>query len=176
MKYVALAVLFGVTALIGPAPSHAKDFHVRRILPKMTHVSWYAVAVTNFTAAPGLDETAAEMTRSIRELLAHSGPYPFKRSDDLNAKTVEIDSPPDFSFWKTRGVGLLVVTNVREASDGRLEVRFRLWNTMAERQVAGQIYYAAPEFKDQLALAVAGAIFEILDESYRSVLSEIDGR
>lgn len=39
MKYVALAALFGVTALISSVPSHAKDFHVRRILPKITKVS-----------------------------------------------------------------------------------------------------------------------------------------
>src|SRR5262245_34521354 len=118
MKYVALAVLFGVAALVNSAPSHSKDLPVRRILPKITSVSWYSVAVSNFVAAPGLDETAAEMTRSVRDILAHSGPYPFKQSDALNAEAVGIDAPPQFSFWRTRGVGLLVVAGVSKASDG----------------------------------------------------------
>lgn len=174
MKYVTLAVLFGVAALISPTPSHAKDLHVRRILPKITHVSWYSLAVTNFTAAPGLDETAAEMTRSVRDILAHSGPYPFKQSDDLHAETVGIDTPPQFSFWKTRGVGLLLVASVREASDGRLDVRFRLWDTISENQIAGRTYLAAREFKDRLALTLAAEVFEILDDSYRSAPSRTD--
>ena len=171
MKHVALAVLFGFVALMNPAPSQAG-----RILPKITSVTWYSLAVTNFAAAPGLEETAAEMTRSVRDILAHSGPFPFTQSDELNAETVGIDAPPQFSFWRNRGIGLLVVASVKEAPDGRLEVGFRLWNTFTEGQVAGKTYLASPEFKDRLARTLAGEIFEILDDNYRSVLSKIDRR
>jgi TolB protein len=114
------------------------------------------------------------MTRSVRDILARSGPYPFKKSDDLNAEAVGIDAPPQFSFWRTRSVGLLLVASVREASDGRLEVGFRLWDTFAQRQVAGQVYHAAPKSKDRLALTLAADVFETLDDSYRSALSRLD--
>lgn len=92
---------------------------MRRILPKVTHVSWYSVAVTNFTAAPGLEETAAEMTRSVRDILAHSGPYPFKRSDALNAETVEIDSRQTLRIGKPVVSGfLLSPMSVKRQTDG----------------------------------------------------------
>ncbi|MEH2510774.1 hypothetical protein V1291_002128 [Nitrobacteraceae bacterium AZCC 1564] len=177
MRHVVPAMLFSVAALMSPPPSHAKDLPVRKILPKITRVSWLSLAVPNFVAAtPGVDEAAAEITRSIGDVLARSGPYPFKQSDDLNAERVGLDNPPQFSFWKAHGVGLLLVGSVSEAADGRLEVGFRLWDTIAKRQMAGRRYFAPAELKERLALTLAAEVFEELDRSHEFALSRIEGR
>jgi Tol biopolymer transport system component len=117
-----------------------------------------------------------QQTRSIRGVLAPSSPYPFKQSDDLNAISVGIDAPPQFSFWKSYDVGLLLVGRVSVAAGGRPEAGFRLWDTVAQRQIAGRQYFAPAELKDRLALVLAADVFEELDSSHESAPSRIRER
>jgi Tol biopolymer transport system component len=175
MRHLALVLLIGTVACMTPPPTYARGLRIHPFLT--TKISWFSLAVSNFAAAtPELEETAAEMTRSIRDLLAHSGPYPFKQSDDLNANSVGIDAPPQFALWTPYGVGLLLVGRVSKAADGRLKVEIRLWDTLGERQITGRVYLASVDSKDRLALTIAGDIFEQLDDNYRSFLSQIERR
>ena len=175
MRHLALVLLIGAVAFMTPSPSYARGLPIHPYLT--TKISWFSLAVSNFVAAtPELEETAAEMTRSIRGVLARSSPYPFKQSDDLNAISVGIDAPPQLSFWKSYDVGLLLVGRVSVAADGRLEAAFRLWDTVAQRQIAGRQYFAPAELKDRLALVLAADVFEELDSSHELALSRIRER
>jgi Tol biopolymer transport system component len=175
MRHLASFLLIGAVAFTPLSPSHARGLRTHPFL--ITKISWFSLAVSNFVAAtPELEETAAEMTRSIRDALARSGPYPFERSEDLNAIAVGIDAPPQFSLWTPHGVGLLLVGRVSIAADGRLEVALRLWDTVGQTQITGRRYFAPTELKDRLALTVAGEIFEVLNSRYESAVSRIRER
>lgn len=175
MRHLLSILLIGGVIFAPLSSSYARGLRSHPFF--IEKISWFSLAVSNFTAAtPELEETAAEITRSIRDVLARSGQYPFEQSEDLNATSVGLDGLPEFSLWTPRGVGLLLVGRINVAPDGRLEVAFRLWDTVAQVQVTGRRYFAPAELKNQLALTVAGEVFEVLGDRYQSALSRIRDR
>jgi TolB protein len=175
MRHLVSVLLIGAVIFAPLSSSHARGLRSHPFF--IERISWFSLAVSNFAAAtPELEETAAEITRSIRGVLSRSGPYPFAQSEDLNSIPVGIDTPSQFSLWTPHGVELLLVGRVSVAPDGRLEVALRLWDTVTQAQVTGRRYLAPTESKDRLALTVAGEIFEALGDRYESALSRIRDR
>ena len=68
----------------------------------------------------------------------------------------------NFRYWKNRGNQTLVVGQVQARNDGRLEVRFRMIDTVKEAQLVGYSYTIAPAQLRAIAHKIADIIYEKL--------------
>ncbi len=68
----------------------------------------------------------------------------------------------DFRYWKNRGNQTLVLGRVEQRNDGRIEVRFRMIDTVKEAQLVGYSYTIAPGQLRAIAHKIADIIYEKL--------------
>lgn len=115
------------------------------------------VAIAPFQAAgsPGLDP--AEV---IEADLGRSGLFKLVDSSLLGkpgeAQTV------DFIQWQARGADAVVVGQVGKAADGRLDIRFRLYDVVRKTQLAGFSYVVPAHMARTIAHKIADLIHEKL--------------
>jgi TolB protein len=78
------------------------------------------------------------------------------------------DVRPKFSNWRAINVQALVTGRVALQADGRIRVEFRLWDVLAENQLAGFQYFATPQTWRRVAHIIADAIYKRLtgEEGY----------
>jgi TolB protein len=78
------------------------------------------------------------------------------------------DVRPKFANWRAINVQALVTGKVELQSDGRVRVEFRLWDVLAESQMAGYQYFATPQTWRRVAHIIADAIYKRLtgEEGY----------
>ncbi len=69
---------------------------------------------------------------------------------------------PKFGNWRAINAQALVTGLVTLQSDGRLRVEFRLWDVLAESQMAGYQYFATPDTWRRVAHIIADAIYKRL--------------
>lgn len=67
---------------------------------------------------------------------------------------------PRYQDWRLIDAQALVTGTVSEHADGRLRVAFRLFDTVAEDQMVGLQYFAAPSNWRRIAHIIADAVFE----------------
>jgi len=67
-----------------------------------------------------------------------------------------------FAEWRRRGADAVVVGEIRPLTDQRLEVRFRLYDSVRERQLAGLTYVASPNLLRAVAHKIADVVHEKL--------------
>src|SRR5512147_324999 len=68
----------------------------------------------------------------------------------------------NFRYWKNRGNQTLVLGQVQARNDGRLEVRFRMIDTVKEAQLVGYSYTIVPGQLRAIAHKIADIIYEKL--------------
>ena len=114
-------------------------------------------------------EAKAEGRRIVEVVLSDLTRTGLFYAADPNAFIDDIRSfatRPRFEDWRAIGVQWLVTGETELASDGRLVVRFRLWDVLAERQTSGLQFFAPPTSWRRIAHQVADAIYsEITNES-----------
>lgn len=71
-----------------------------------------------------------------------------------------MDSQPRFGDWRIINAQALLYGRTRILDDGRLQVEFRLWDVVSEKQMAGLAYYTAPENWRRIAHIIADAVYE----------------
>ncbi len=93
----------------------------------------------------------ADLERSgqFRGVVARSGPL------DENAK-------PDLVPWRQSGADSLVTGSVSRLADGRYDVRFRLWDVVAGRDLGGQSYSVTQADLRLAAHRIADFVYEAL--------------
>jgi TolB protein len=96
---------------------------------------------------------SADLTRSGR----------FKLQDIGSVRPLPTE-PADVNhrYWRNRGDQTLVLGRILERSDGRLEVRFRMMDTVKEAQMVGYSYAIAPVQLRAIAHKIADIIYEKL--------------
>ena len=114
------------------------------------------VAIANFAG-----ETAAAqvITATVRADLERSGL--FKLIDPAGA-TLDENAQVNFTDWKGRGADALAAGSVTRAPDGRMQARFRLYDTQKQVALGGAVYVTG---NDQLRAAghrIADYIYEKL--------------
>ena len=143
----------GVCVQAKPLVSHP----VLVINPRLT-----ALAVPDFAAAdPQLRQAAIDMARFIGDSLQRS--CQFKLIGDTGEQPA-IDAPPDYSFWRSVKVDVLVVGRLTGLPDGRIRVEARAWDVSPSQpiQLYGQQFTASPDAMQRLGYILAGNMFERL--------------
>lgn len=114
------------------------------------------VAIANFAG----DTAAAQViTATVRADLERSGL--FKLIDPAGA-TLDENAQINFGDWKGRGADALAAGSVTRAPDGRMQARFRLYDTQKQVALGGAVYVTG---NDQLRAAghrIADYIYEKL--------------
>ena len=114
------------------------------------------VAIANFAG----DTAAAQVvTATVRADLERSGL--FKLIDPAGA-TLDENAQINFAEWKGRGADALAAGSLNRAPDGRMQARFRLYDTQKQVALGGAVYVTGT---DQLRAAghrIADYIYEKL--------------
>ncbi len=98
----------------------------------------------------------AQVSAVIKADLERSGVFKV-----IDAGTTLSDSAAvDFGQWKSRGADALVVGSVRKASDGSLEVRYKLLDTIKSSQLSALSNTVQPKFTRLQAHRIADDIYE----------------
>ena len=71
-----------------------------------------------------------------------------------------LQSGPRYADWRLINAEALVSGTVNSEPDGRLRVEFRLWDVIAEEQIAGLAYYTEPENWRRVAHIISDAIYQ----------------
>lgn len=125
------------------------------------------IAIAPFLAA---GEQGSDPAGIVRNDLQSSGQFTLTDSSGLGvpgeAQTVQ------YPQWRTRGADALVVGQVARMPDGRLNVRFRLYDVIRQTQLAGFSYLIPAS---QLR-ATAHKISDVVYEKLTGVPGNFDGR
>ncbi|HLJ63738.1 MAG TPA: Tol-Pal system beta propeller repeat protein TolB [Stellaceae bacterium] len=115
------------------------------------------IAIVDFA---GTGHAARDIAQVISDDLERSGifkPIDHRAFIDKEAAT---RTPPRFGDWRLINAQALVTGKVETEADGRLAVEFRLWDVLAEQQIAGLRYKASPTNSRRIAHIVADAIYK----------------
>jgi len=77
-------------------------------------------------------------------------------------RNIGVNVRPRFGDWRIINALALVTGRAVQHSDGRLLVEFRLWDVVAEEQMAGLQFFTTPENWRRIGHLVADAIYERL--------------
>jgi TolB protein len=114
------------------------------------------VAIANFAG----DTAAAQVvTATVRADLERSGLF---KLIDPAGTTLDENASVNFSDWKSRGADALAAGSLARSADGRMEARFRLYDTQKQASLGGAVFVTG---NDQLRAAghrIADSIYEKL--------------
>ncbi len=142
----------GVLALALGAPSSWAQFRVDISGVGATQVP---IIVTRFRDE---DRQAQSISAIVRADLERSGVFRLISTDAI----VDEASPPNLSEWRTRSSDALVVGSVTRLADGRLDVRFKLWDIIKGVDLGGQSTVVQAADARLAAHRIADYIFEKL--------------
>jgi TolB protein len=126
------------------------------INPRLT-----VLAMPDFAAAdPQLHRAASDMTRLIGVVLQRSCPVKLIN----NVPGIDIDVPPDASYWRSIKADIVTVGRLAALADGRIRIEVRMWDVSPGHpvQIFGQQFTASPDAMERLGYILAGNVFERL--------------
>ena len=71
-----------------------------------------------------------------------------------------LNTLPRFGDWRIINAQALVQGRIQLVADGRLRVKFRLWDVFAEQQMVGLAYFTVPDNWRRVAHIIADAIYK----------------
>lgn len=104
------------------------------------------------------DRTTQSLSAIIRADLERSGVF---RNVEAN-QVLDEAAQPQMSEWRSRSADALVGGSVSRLADGRFDVRFKLWDVVKGRQIAGESNAVAPADLRVAAHRIADVIYEKL--------------
>jgi TolB protein len=115
------------------------------------------IAVTPFRGEEGVGQPLSAI---VRANLQRSGLF----REVPAADAIDENTPLDQGAWRGRGADALAVGSVRRLADGRLDVRFKLWDVLRNEQLLGQsklvlpgdLRLAAHRISDEIHLKLTG--------------------
>jgi len=160
MKHVIKAILLigamasGMTAF-ATLPAHA----LVEIDVNKGNVEPLPIAITDFLSG---DAMGAEIAGIVAADLQRSGLFAPIDKGAFIEKISNPDVAPRFEDWKVINAQALVTGRVSQEADGRLKAEFRLWDTFAGQQLAGEQFFANKANSRRIAHIIADAIYERL--------------
>ena len=128
-------VMMAITALaFGGQPARALveiDINQGNIEP-------LPIAITDFISSDGI---GAQISGVIANDLKNSGLFAPIGKGAFIEKVSNPDVAPRFEDWRVINAQALVIGRVVEEGDGRLRAEYRLWDTFAGEQMAGEQYF-----------------------------------
>ncbi|WP_246389581.1 Tol-Pal system beta propeller repeat protein TolB [Aminobacter niigataensis] len=117
------------------------------------------IAITDFLSG---DAMGAEIAGIVAADLQRSGLFSPIDKGAFIEKISNPDVAPRFDDWKVINAQALVTGRVSQEADGRLKAEFRLWDTFAGQQLAGEQFFANKTNSRRIAHIIADAIYERL--------------
>jgi TolB protein len=145
------AVLWGLIGLWSPLA-------LAQLAIEITGAGAFRVPVS-IAAFAGDPLPAGQLVSVVRADLERSGLF---RHVDAGIEPVPETAPPAYDAWKSRGADAFVAGSVVSRSDGRIEVRFRVYDTNRRVALGGVAFVASPETLRLTAHRVADYIYERL--------------
>ncbi|MEY4625909.1 MAG: hypothetical protein RL061_1434 [Pseudomonadota bacterium] len=121
--------------------------------------SLFPIAVMRFA---GENQLPAKVTDVVRSDLARSGAM---RNVESGAAEMAWDAKVDYKSWATRGADALAVGSVTRVSDGRFEIRYRLYDIRKNESLGGLVLTVSA---DEIRLAG----HKIADDIIQKILGE----
>ncbi|HWP18269.1 MAG TPA: Tol-Pal system beta propeller repeat protein TolB [Burkholderiaceae bacterium] len=98
----------------------------------------FPIAIASFRGEAGWTQ---QVSAIVRADLERSGQF---RPVDTAGTILDEAARPSLPEWKGRGADALLTGSLTKLADGRVDVRFRLWDTVRQQDLGGQAY-AAPD-------------------------------
>jgi len=118
------------------------------------------IAVLPFeTANPALGQVAADIVGVVEADLERSGLFRLIPRNAFISQQVAFDAAPVYADWRAINADALVTGRVIQATDGRLTVQFRVFDTDAQQQIQGLQLLADPNDWRRVAHKVADGIY-----------------
>ncbi|MDR2637092.1 MAG: Tol-Pal system beta propeller repeat protein TolB [Zoogloeaceae bacterium] len=114
------------------------------------------VAIADFA---GDAELSRNLTAVVRNDLERSG---FFRLVGTERVSIDESSPVDYELWKSRGADALAAGSLAVHADGRLESRFRLYDTNRQSTLGGSVFLTTPSQARAAGHRIADVIYEKL--------------
>ena len=114
------------------------------------------VAIADFGGEPGLSRA---LTSVIRSDLERSGVF---RMVEPGGAAMNENTAPAFADWKNRGADALTVGSLSTAADGRMEARFRLYDTNRQTPLGGAAFVTSTSMLRAAGHRIADVIYEKL--------------
>jgi TolB protein len=145
---IALATM--VTLVIAPAYARV-EININK-----GNVEPLPIAITDFLQG----ELGQKISDVVAADLKRSGLFAPIAKTAFIEKITNPDAAPRFEDWKVINAQALVTGRVTQEGDGRLKAEFRLWDSFAGQQMAGQQFFTQPENWRRVAHIIADAIYE----------------
>jgi TolB protein len=117
------------------------------------------IAITDFLSA---DTLGPDIAAVVAADLRRSGLFAPIDKGAFIEKISNPDVAPRFADWTVINAQALVTGRVTEEPDGRIRAEFRLWDTFAGQQLAGEQFFANKANWRRIAHIIADAIYERL--------------
>lgn len=114
----------------------------------------YPIAIANFK---GEEAAPQKISAIVRADLERSGQF---KNIDTAGVTLDETSRPEMNAWKQKTADYLVAGSVSKLSDGRLDVRFKVWDTVRGQDLGGPSFAEAPGNMRLVAHRIADYIYE----------------
>ena len=107
----------------------------------------------------GQDALPQKISAIVQADLERSGQF---RGTELVAVGMDELARPELTAWRQKGADSLVAGSVTALADGRLDVRFRLWDLTRGQDLGGQSYAVTQADLRQAAHRIADFVYEKL--------------
>lgn len=133
MKTTLISTLAALALLAAPAAGPARAQEPLRIIIEEGVVEPIPVAIPTFIAeTPGAEQVAAEITRVVAANLVGTGLFREISPDAFISRVTSFDAPVQYADWKAINAQALVTGAVALGGDGRLNVKFRLFDVFSD--------------------------------------------
>jgi TolB protein len=112
-----------------------------------------------FATFRGEDAAPQKVSAIVQADLERSGQF---RSVATRSGPLDENARPDLVPWRQAGADSLVTGSIARLADGRYDVRFRLWDVVAGRDLGGQSYAVTPADLRLAAHRIADFVYEKL--------------
>ena len=158
MKFILKPLLMVATMALGSiVGAAAPAWALVEINVNKGNVEPLPIAITDFQSN---DALGAQITEIVTADLKRSGLFaPIDKSAFIE-KISGPDATPRFDDWKVINAQALVTGSVGKEADGRIRAQYRLWDTFAGQQMAGEQFFANDANTRRVAHIIADAIYE----------------
>ncbi|WP_341787650.1 Tol-Pal system beta propeller repeat protein TolB [Rickettsia endosymbiont of Cantharis rufa] len=119
------------------------------------------IAVNKFDADSSVDDVVSyDVVKVISNDLKLSGLFRPISSTSFIEERTGIEYKPLFAAWRQINASLLVNGEVKKLEDGKLKISFILWDTLLEKQLAGEIFEVPENLWRRAAHKIADKIYE----------------
>lgn len=121
------------------------------------------IAISRFFAeAEDERRTGQAIASVVAADLERSGLFDPVDPNALIQSPESLQAGPRFGDWRVINAQVLTSGMLERQDDGRLKVEFRLWDVLAEQQMAGLAYYTEPDNWRRVAHIIADRIYQRL--------------